>query len=275
VVVAPLVAQIVVPNRWHAPMPTEQPLPSVVNVSSVEPLQLSSILFQSSLVGDPAVTEHVVVAPPLAQTVVPKRWQAPIPTLQPVPSVVNVSSAEPLQLSSIALHSSLVGEPAVAEQVVIVWLLAQTVVPNRWHAPTPTLQLLPRPVNVSSAEPLQLSSSALHSSVAGVPAVTEHVVVEPFVEHTVVPNRWHVPVPTGQLLPRVGYVSSTEPLQLSSTRLHVSAVGVPATTEHSVAVPSALQRMLPMRWHPPTPGWQIVPRPVNPSSTLLSQSSSA
>ena len=46
---------------------------------------------------------------------------------------------------------------------------------------------------MSSTTPLQLSSTRLHVSVVGEPALTLHAVLVP--EHTIVPERKHAPVP--------------------------------------------------------------------------------
>jgi hypothetical protein len=56
-----------------------------------------------------------------------------------------------------------------------------------------------------------------------------------------------------------GQVSSMLPLQLSSTLLQVSAVGVPAVALQTKPVPSPLQTQTPERRHAPTPTVHDVP----------------
>jgi hypothetical protein len=51
--------------------------------------------------------------------------------------------------------------------------------------------------------------------------------------------------------------SSTVPLQLSSTPLHVSVVGVPGVALHAVPVPE--HTMVPVRRHAPTPTEHAAP----------------
>src|SRR5262249_2330076 len=108
-----------------------------------------------------------------------------------------------------------------------------------------------------------------------VPAVAEHDVDMPSALQIVVPNRVHTPWPAEHVVPSVVNVSSVFVSQSSSIWLHSSVVGAPAVTEHSTPVPALSQRMLPKRWHAPTPGLHRLPTPGNVSSVLLSQSSSA
>jgi len=63
----------------------------------------------------------------------------PTPTEQAWPSVGNVSSDEPSQLSSRPLHTSVPGVPGATEHVVPVCAVLQTWLPWRVHVPTPTL----------------------------------------------------------------------------------------------------------------------------------------
>ena len=59
-----------------------------------------------------------------------------------------MSSTVPSQSSSIPLQTSVTGEPAVAEHCVPVPSARHTNAPVRAQAPTPTVQLVPRPPNV-------------------------------------------------------------------------------------------------------------------------------
>jgi hypothetical protein len=81
-----------------------------------------------------AVATHTVLAPEHVSTPV---WHA-----LGAHALAAMLSTVPSQLSSIPLHTSAVGEPALAEHTVLVPL--HTTVPNRWHAPTPTAH--PEPV---------------------------------------------------------------------------------------------------------------------------------
>ncbi len=63
-----------------------------------------------------------------------------------VQAVAGMLSTIPSQLSSIPLHTSAVGTPAVTEQVVLVPL--QIRVPERAHAPTPTVHAVPVTLHV-------------------------------------------------------------------------------------------------------------------------------
>ncbi len=80
-----------------------------------------------------------------------------MPTRQPVCAVEHEPSEQlvgvmlstvPSQLSSSPLHTSANGELAVAEHCVPVPSTRHTNEPVRAHAPTPTVQLVPRPPNV-------------------------------------------------------------------------------------------------------------------------------
>jgi hypothetical protein len=52
--------------------------------------------------------------------------------------------------------------------------------------------------------------------------------------------------------------SSISPLQSSSMPLQVSVTGAPAVTEHAGVVPVP-QKVIPVRWHAPTPTLHEVP----------------
>jgi hypothetical protein len=97
--------------------------------SSVLPSQSSSRVSHVSVPGVPAAIEHCVAVPAPLHTKLPWRWQVPTPTVQDMPRLVNVSSAEPLQLSSIELHVSAVGDPAATEHCTPVPSVLQTLLP--------------------------------------------------------------------------------------------------------------------------------------------------
>src|SRR6476659_3679040 len=86
--------------------------------SSTWPLQLSSRPLQTSVVPAPAMTEQVVLVCAALHTRLPVRWHAPMPTVHELPSVGKPLSIVPSQSSSMPLHFSVIGEPAVTEHCV-------------------------------------------------------------------------------------------------------------------------------------------------------------
>jgi hypothetical protein len=122
-----------------------------------------------------------------------------------------MSSTVPLQSSSMPLHVSVAGVPAVQ-------LDGKHDEPVRAHAPTPHVAF-GRP---SSTAPLQLLSRASHTSVDGL--VFRLHAIAPDV-HAVVPCAQTPDIPVLQLMPPPGLPSSTVPSQSSSTPLQVSAPG--------------------------------------------------
>src|SRR5262245_8768227 len=97
------------------------------------------MLLHCSTVPMPGATEHCSADPDMLHTRLPVRWQAPTPTVHRLPFVGNVSSMFESQSSSLPLHSSADGEPAIAEHCVPVPDASQRITPKRWQTPTPTL----------------------------------------------------------------------------------------------------------------------------------------
>src|SRR5207249_9680963 len=147
---------------WMAATASLQSPPHVVNPSrstskssSTAPLQLSSMLLQTSAVREPGVQ---VWGSPATQLLT-VRWQAPTPHVV----VPRLLSTLPSQLSSMLLQTSAVGVPGVQ-----VWGTPATqLLTVRWQAPTPHV-VEPR---LLSTLPSQLSSMLLQSSAVGEPGV--------------------------------------------------------------------------------------------------------
>jgi hypothetical protein len=154
--------QTKVPVRWHTPVPTEQALPTFAvqippqlavpagHTQVPDPLHTPLVgVGQAVPNGRLAVAMHTTLAP--EQPVTPV-WHA-----LGLHTVAAMSSTTPLQLSSMPLHVSTPGAPAVAEHVVPVPL--HTTTPLRAQAPTPTEQNVP----VGRQTPLQLVCPAGHT----------------------------------------------------------------------------------------------------------------
>jgi len=148
-------------------------------------------------------------------------------------------STVPSQLSSTPLQTSARGAPAVTLQVVVAPAL-HTVVPVRWHAPTPTVQLVP----VRRHVPPQFENPGAHVHVP-IPLQIPPPMDEQLVPYAALPvSAQSGPIPPEQYCTPTAHsrgthaaagMSSVTPLQLSSTPLHTSALGAPGTALQATA----------------------------------------
>jgi len=136
----------------------------------------------------PAVAVHTVASPRPVQTLVPEDWHIPSPTRQKSPRFAKLSSTLPLQSLSSPSQTSATPAPAVALHSTPSCAPLQTLFPEVWHVPVPTVQKAPRVAKLSSTLPSQSLSSPSHVSTgAGAPGVALHSVPSPIALQTILP----------------------------------------------------------------------------------------
>ena len=129
------------PALAHSPTPLEHAAPTLKPLSTV-PSQLSSSPLQVS-VCVPTAMVALHLSAPAVQAVVPAAQTPGRPLAQATPPPGFPLSTVPSQLLSMPSHTSAVGIPAVTLQTVTLGP-PQTLVPEAWQAPTPTVQAAPK-----------------------------------------------------------------------------------------------------------------------------------